>query len=107
MISCICIDDSFRPNEIPLSKWVKKGQEYHVIYAVTVLPSDELAFDLYEIELTDNELPYEHFLASRFGFTADNLVKLAELMMDCVGVNQSVKELIQKTNTIQNPNGHT
>ena len=26
----ICIDDSHRPNEIPASRWIKKGQAYTV-----------------------------------------------------------------------------
>jgi hypothetical protein len=96
-IECICINDSNRPKEIPQSKWVKEGEKYTVIYTVTVLPQKQLGFHLAEIELTDNELPYEYFLASRFGFTQDNLQKLIELIKDCSEIDFSMDELLEQT----------
>lgn len=96
MIKCICIDDSNKPNEIPNSKWVKKGEKYHVIYTITVLPQRILAFHLSEIELTDNEYPYEYFAASRFAFTKDNLDLLNQMIKDCSESEQSTIELIKQ-----------
>lgn len=96
-VECICINDSNRPKEIPQSKWIKEGQKYTVIYTVTVLPQKQLGFHLAEIELTDNELPYEYFLASRFGFTQDNLQKLIELIKDCSEIDFSMDELLEQT----------
>lgn len=96
-VECICINDSNRPKEIPQSKWVKEGEKYTVIYTVTVLPQKQLGFHLAEIELTDNELPYEYFLASRFGFTQENLQKLIELIKDCSEIDFSMDELLKQT----------
>lgn len=96
-VECICINDSNRPKEIPQSKWVKEGEKYTVIYTVTVLPQKQLGFHLAEIELTDNELPYEYFLASRFGFTKENLQKLIELIKDCSEIDFSMDELLEQT----------
>jgi hypothetical protein len=96
-VECICINDKNRPREIPAAKWVKEGEKYTVIYTVTVLPQKQLGFHLAEIELTDNELPYEYFLASRFGFTQDNLQKLIELIKDCSEIDFSMDELLKQT----------
>lgn len=96
-VECICINDSNRPKEIPAGKWVKEGEKYTVIYTVTVLPQKQLGFHLAEIELTDNELPYEYFLASRFGFTQENLQKLMELIKDCSDIDFSMDELLEQT----------
>lgn len=96
-VECICINDKNRPREIPEGKWVKEGEKYTVIYTVTVLPQKQLGFHLAEIELTDSELPYEYFLASRFGFTQDNLQKLIELIKDCSEIDFSMDELLKQT----------
>ena len=97
MVECICIDDKNRPKEIPVNKWVKEGNTYHIIYTVTVLPQKELGVVLSEIELTDNELPYEYFLARRFAFTEENLKKLIELIKDCNDTDFSMDELLKQT----------
>jgi len=97
MVECICINDKDRPKEIPISKWVKKGQTYNIIYTVTVLPQKQLGVVLSEIELTDKELPYEYFLASRFAFTEENLKKLIQLIKDCSDTDFSMDELLKQT----------
>lgn len=97
MVECICIDDSNRPKEIPVNKWVKKGEKYNVIYTIVCLPQKELGVLLSEIQLTDNELPYEYFLAKRFAFTEENLKKLIELIKDCSDTNFSMEELMEQT----------
>lgn len=97
MVECICIDDSNRPKEIPANKWVKKDNEYNIIFTVTVLPQKELGVVLAEIELTDKELPYEYFLAKRFAFTEEALKKLIELIKDCSDINFSMDELLEQT----------
>ena len=97
MVECICIDDSNKPNQIPDNKWVKKGQKYNIIYTVIVLPQRELGVVLSEIELTDNEMPYEYFLAKRFAVTQDNIVKLFQLIQDCADTDFSMEELLEQT----------
>ena len=97
MIECICIDDKNKPKEIPSRKWVKAGEQYHVIFTCTVLPQKLLAFQLAEIELTDAELPYEYFNSNRFAFTEENLLKLIELIKDCNDIDFSMDELLKQT----------
>jgi hypothetical protein len=97
MVECICIDDSNKPNQIPDNKWVKKGQKYNIIYTVIVLPQRELGVVLSEIELTDNEMPYEYFLAKRFAVTQDNIAKLFQLIQDCADTDFSMEELLEQT----------
>lgn len=97
MIPCICINDKNRPKEIPPSKWVKEGNEYHVIYTVTVLPQKQLAFHLAEISLDECCIPYEYFLANRFAFTEENLKLLFELIKDCSDTDFSMDELLEQT----------
>lgn len=97
MIDCICINDSNRPKEIPIKKWVTKGKHYTVIYTVTVLPQKQLAFHLAEIELDESCEPYEYFLAKRFAFTEENLLKLIELIKECSDTDFSMDELLEQT----------
>jgi hypothetical protein len=109
MIPCICIDASSKPNEIPKSKWIKEGKKYHVIYTTIVLPQRELAFHLSEIQLTDNELPYEYFLGSRFAFNEQDINKLMQLIEDCSDTDFSVVELMAQigNNVSLNEQGST
>lgn len=61
-----CIDDSSRPNDIPTSKWVVKGQKYTVIGVYKMnMQNGLLAFELAEINL-DGCAPYKYYAASRF-----------------------------------------
>lgn len=99
MVKCICEDDSNRPNEIRTSKWIKKGEEYNVIYTTLVLPQRELGVHLSEINFTENELPYEYFLAKRFSFAPEELLKLLQLIQDCNDTNFSLTELLNQTET--------
>ncbi len=61
-----CIDDSAKPNDIPTSKWVKKGQEYNVIGVWKMnMQGGILGFELAEINL-DGCAPYKYYAANRF-----------------------------------------
>lgn len=97
MAECICIDDKNRPKEIPESKWVKEGEKYNIIYTVTVLPQRVVGVHLAEIDLTEDEKPYEYFLLSRFGFTIEELKKLMQLIKDCTDTDFSMNELLTQT----------
>lgn len=97
MVPCICINDQNKPRTIPKNKWVVKGNEYTVIYTVTVLPQKQLAFHLAEIELDESCAPYTYFLASRFAFTQENLLKLMELIKNCSETDFSMDELLKQT----------
>jgi nuclear transport factor 2 (NTF2) superfamily protein len=97
MIPCICINDKNRPKEIPVNKWIKEGQEYHVIYTVWSIPSNTLGLHLDEIWLDDCCPPYEFFKADRFAFTEENLKLLIELIKDCNDTDFSMDELLKQT----------
>jgi hypothetical protein len=60
-----CINDSGRPADIPLSKWVKRGNAYTVIAAYNDM-NGVLLFVLEEIDLTDLNTVYKGFAAYRF-----------------------------------------
>lgn len=63
----ICLDDKNRPDGIPTSKWVKKGQPYTVIEVVKLqLQNGLLAYKLEELNI-DDCIPYQYFAAFRFG----------------------------------------
>ena len=62
----VCINDSDRPNDIPTSKWVTKGQIYTVIkVSKMVMQGNILGVQLQEIDLSDC-VPHLFFAASRF-----------------------------------------
>ena len=70
----ICLDDSNRPSDIPLSAWITKGQKYTVVDAFTGF-GGVLIFQLAERDLTPY-FPYKGFDAKRFGAVEDP-VKIA------------------------------
>lgn len=61
----ICINDQDRPNEIPLSKWVKKGKTYTVVRIVSMVVQGGYGVELQEIDLSDCS-PYNFFGSHRF-----------------------------------------
>jgi hypothetical protein len=62
----VCINDSNRPLDIPIEKWVKKDEEYTVVRFVRmVAQGGKMGVELEEIDLTDC-FPYEFFSADRF-----------------------------------------
>ena len=95
----MCIDDKNRPSKVPESKWVKKGQEYTVIFTLIVLPQKTLAVQLDEIDLDESCSPYSFFLANRFAFRQEDLQRLIEFIKECTEVNISIKELMKQTQT--------
>jgi len=103
MIKCICINDKDKPKKIPIEKWVVEGKEYTIQFVLTVLPSEELAFQLEEIDLDESCFPYAYFSASRFAFTEDDFQKLIEFNKECSEISTSVKELMneREPNTIE------
>jgi hypothetical protein len=63
----ICLNDSSRPESIPTSKWVKKGQQYTVVQVDRMhVQGGTLGYKLYEINI-DEYFPYQYFGAWRFG----------------------------------------
>ena len=62
----LCINDSNRPEDIPTSKWVKKGQIYTVSgHAYCTRQQYLLGLKLEELDIS-NCFPYQYFAADRF-----------------------------------------
>lgn len=59
------VDDTFRPEEIPLSYWIKKGSYYTVVNSFNDM-NGVLLYELAEINLRELRCRYKGFQASRF-----------------------------------------
>lgn len=99
MIPCICIDDSNRPNEIPVHKWVAKGEQYHITFvSIQVNQGNIAGCDLYEKPLGENEFPYECFKLARFAVTEENLKALFDLIEACYNLPQvDIQKMIEES----------
>jgi hypothetical protein len=84
----VCVDDSKRPKQIPIDKWVVKDNVYTVI-AVELdvkLQANVIGFVLDELPLGENEFPYLYFNAIRF-LPQDALEQKEELVEELVEFN--------------------
>lgn len=98
-VKTICINDKNRPQEIQPQKWVKKDQEYNITHIYYHYQQGVQGAELAEIELTDENFPYQSFALNRFAFTKENLEKLAELIKNCTELNDiEVGYLIEEFN---------
>lgn len=86
-VKCICLDDSNRPNDIPQSKWIKQGEEYHITHIFNMVTQGSVIGC--EIAETDISMyaPYNCFRITRFGFQEEDIEKLLELMSHCSELN--------------------
>jgi hypothetical protein len=101
MIPCTCINAKNKPNDIPKSKWVKEGEQYHITYTVVCLPQNVLAFSLYEKPLDETCYPYEYFISTRFGVKPEDIEALMELVKDCTDTaGMDINELMKNSNLI-------
>lgn len=81
-----CIDDSSRPSDIPLSKWIVKSKVYTELKRYKGMNGVEIV-ELEEIDLKPYP-PYKGFAASRFkileegggGELVEELIKKLELV---------------------------
>jgi hypothetical protein len=96
---CICINDKNRPQEIPPQKWVKKDQEYNITHIYYHYQQKIQGCELAEIELTDENFPYQSFALNRFAFTKEGLEKLMQMIKDCTELNDiEVGYLVEELN---------
>lgn len=73
----LCINDSNKPDKIPDSEWIKKGETYHVTKVVQMgLQPGKLGYKLKEVSLTAKAFPYEYYDAHRFAIYADSIAKI-------------------------------
>lgn len=93
MLKCLCINDSHRPSKIPATHWIKKGEEYTILFARFVRPQNILGFQLNEIMLDEYCAPYEYFIADRFAIHKDDIQKLQDFIRECEGFDVSLDEI--------------
>ena len=68
----VCINDWDRPDDIPKSKWLKRGELYTVILVgKMMIQGGKLGFKLAELNI-DDCFPYQFFSAERFALPAPN-----------------------------------
>jgi len=95
-IPCICIDDSFRPESFPSSKWVVKNRKYHIIN-VSFHPLQDggvQGVTLAEIDLNDGCCyPYKTFRINRFAITEEDFLKLVDALKKD---KKNVEEVLRK-----------
>ena len=105
MVPVICIDDQDRPDEIPVEKWVKKGQQYHVIHLFYCHPQQTNGVVLKEIKLDDSNYPYESFKFARFAIHPEHIEAFITLMKACTDLNDlDIRTLINEEFEIQQYN---
>lgn len=80
MDKLLCIDDKNRPNQIPLNKWIKKGEFYTPIGILKCnIQGGIMGFKLAEIDLDSSCEPYKCFSIHRFAVPVEDKVLEEEL----------------------------
>lgn len=78
----VCINDDKKPDKIPESQWIKKGNIYTVIKAVKMgIQANTLGFELEEINL-NGCFPYEYYDAKRF--LPEDMVKQENIAVEVI-----------------------
>lgn len=91
----LCTNDSNRPNDIPLNKWVVKGHWYTVIKVDKLLiQGGRLGFKLEELNI-DDCFPYQYFDPSRFAIPMDLSNGVEEMLNDLL--EQAKEESLTST----------
>lgn len=98
-VKVICLDDSNRPKEIPLEKWIKKDSQYHITH-IYYHPQQKIqGVELAEIDLDESCLPYSSFALRRFGISKEDLEKFFQMLKDCTDLNDiDVSKLVEEIN---------
>ena len=98
MIKCICVDDTNRPEDFPLKKWIKKDNVYHITHVYYHINQGVQGVELSEIDLSNCE-PYQSFKLKRFAIPLEELTSLLELIKSCNKLNDvdiNIDKLIEE-----------
>lgn len=97
MIRALCVDDTNRPTEIPVEKWVKANELYTITSITKHVNQDGiLGVKLKEISIDDLS-PYNAFKASRFGISVKDIQAFIDLAKDCAELSDlNIEELINR-----------
>ena len=87
-IRVICINDSDKPNEIPQSKWIEQGKQYHITWVYKQMQQRGLqGVELKEIDLSGC-FPYNCFSLNRFAIHEQDIPELIQLMKEATDLNE-------------------
>jgi len=97
IVRAVCINDADKPKEIPLSKWVRKEEIYHIIEISNhPLQGGIFGCKLKEVNLNGCE-PFEYYKLDRFAIFEEDLEKFMELLKACTELNDiDINEIIIK-----------
>ncbi|MDX2303282.1 MAG: hypothetical protein NW226_10800 [Microscillaceae bacterium] len=97
-IQVICIDDKNRPNEVPLSRWIKKGEIYHIIQ-IDKLTAQGGIYGCKLAEIDNDDLaPYQYFRLTRFAVPV--LMEDEEAILDQIDISE-LEEVLKKEEKIE------
>ena len=96
-----CIDDTNRPKEIPVEKWIVKDEEYRILGIYVHVNQGRIqGVTLVEKPLDETCRPYQTFALRRFAFRLEDIPALIQLAKDCSDIqelnNQDIEELIRE-----------
>ena len=77
MKKVVCINDSARPNDVPTSRWIKKGNEYTITSVCWMEQQGIYGCKLAEIN-NDDLFPYQFFALTRFAISEDTIKKAVQ-----------------------------
>jgi hypothetical protein len=102
MIPCLCINAKDKPNDIPLSKWVEYNEQYRITYVCRVLPSNVLAYSIYEKPLDESCAPYLYFSAERFSVRDEDVQKVIDMYNELGDIlpNDVLQELLENSKLV-------
>ena len=87
-VRVICIDDKFRPQEIPPSKWPKENSEYHITWIYNQMQQKGiLGCELAEFDISDC-LPYNCYNLNRFAIHKEDIELFMQLAKDSAQLNE-------------------
>lgn len=73
----ICIDDTNRPNDVPITRWIKNGELYTIRTVCLMTQQNIYGCRLEEVN-NDDLFPYSFFALSRFAVTTEEIEKAVE-----------------------------
>ena len=96
-VSCLCINNKNKPNEILPQNWINEGTEYTINYVYYHVNQGIQGVTLNEVQ-TKSET-YSSYKLDRFAFTDQSIKDLIELMEDCTELGKvDIEELIKESN---------
>lgn len=87
MIKALCVDDTKRPDEVSIEKWVTANKSYHITHVHKMVHQNGIfGVTLKEISLEDNS-KYTCFRADRFGIAEKDIEAFWKLAIECGELN--------------------